>query len=138
MDKQRENSALLIAACIVAAIVILEETFFRAETTIPLRRPSHRGFPPRRLVPLPRCLEGHKPARCVPVYISQPGRIVRVGVHEKAGLPQDLVLYCARHDFGTYVLNRTGNLKVVMQAMGHADVPTAMKYQHPSWRWCAR
>ncbi len=54
-----------------------------------------------------------------------------VAARKKAGLPEDLVLYCARHDFGTYVLNVTGNLKLVMDTMGHADVPTAMKYQHP-------
>ena len=49
----------------------------------------------------------------------------------KAGLPQNLVLYCGRHDFGTRVLKKTGNLKLVMQTMGHVDVKTAMKYQHP-------
>ena len=27
---------------------------------------------------------------------------------------QDLVLYCGRHDFGTRVLAKTGNLKAVM------------------------
>jgi integrase len=54
-----------------------------------------------------------------------------VAARKRAGLPQELVLYCARHDFGTYVLQRTGNLKLVMDSMGHADVPTALKYQHP-------
>jgi integrase len=49
----------------------------------------------------------------------------------KAGLPKKLVLYCGRHDFGTRVLKKTGNLKLVMQTMGHVDVKTAMKYQHP-------
>jgi len=49
----------------------------------------------------------------------------------KAGLPKGLVLYCGRHDFGTRVLKKTGNLKLVMQTMGHVDVKTAMKYQHP-------
>jgi len=49
----------------------------------------------------------------------------------KAGLPEDLVLYCGRHDFGTRVLKKTGNLKLVMQTMGQKDVKTAMKYQHP-------
>jgi integrase len=50
---------------------------------------------------------------------------------EKAGLPKKLVLYCGRHDFGTRILENTGNLKLVMSAMGHVDVKTAMKYQHP-------
>jgi site-specific recombinase XerD len=49
----------------------------------------------------------------------------------KAGLAKDLVLYCGRHDFGTRVLNHTGNLAAVMTTMGHKDVRTAMQYQHP-------
>jgi len=49
----------------------------------------------------------------------------------EAGLPTALVLYCARHDYGTRVLMRTGNLAAVMKTMGHRDVKTAMHYQHP-------
>jgi len=49
----------------------------------------------------------------------------------KAGLPDDLVLYCGRHDYGTRILKRTGNLAAVMRTMGHRDVKTAMQYQHP-------
>jgi len=48
-----------------------------------------------------------------------------------AGLPKALVLYCARHDFGSYVMRKTGNLKAVMDAMGHSSVSVAMNYQHP-------
>ena len=50
---------------------------------------------------------------------------------EQAGLPNNLVLYCGRHDFGTVITARTGNLKAVMKVMGHRDVKTAMRYQHP-------
>jgi integrase len=49
----------------------------------------------------------------------------------KAGLPTEMVLYCARHDYGTRILMRTGNLAAVMRTMGHRDVRTAMHYQHP-------
>jgi site-specific recombinase XerD len=49
----------------------------------------------------------------------------------EASLPKDLVLYCARHDYGTRVLMRTGNLAAVMKIMGHRHVKTAMHYQHP-------
>ena len=38
---------------------------------------------------------------------------------------------CARHAFGTTVYEETGNLAVVMKVMGHADVRTSMRYQHP-------
>ena len=47
------------------------------------------------------------------------------------GNGRELVLYCARHDFGSFVLAKTGNLKAVMNAMGHGDVRSAMVYQHP-------
>jgi site-specific recombinase XerD len=49
----------------------------------------------------------------------------------KAGLPEELVLYCSRHDYGTRVLTNTGNLAAVMKTMGHKEVKTAMQYQHP-------
>jgi integrase len=49
----------------------------------------------------------------------------------RAGLPEELVLYCGRHDYGTRILKRTGNLAAVMRTMGHRDVKTAMQYQHP-------
>jgi site-specific recombinase XerC len=45
--------------------------------------------------------------------------------------PKDLVLYCGRHDYGTRILKRTGNLAAVMRTMGHKDVKTATQYQHP-------
>ena len=41
---------------------------------------------------------------------------------QQAGLPKGLVLYCARHDYGTRVLMRTGTLAAVMRTMGHRDV----------------
>ena len=48
-----------------------------------------------------------------------------------AGLPEWLVLYHARHAFGTYILAQTGNPALVRDAMGHADARTMMIYQHP-------
>jgi len=50
---------------------------------------------------------------------------------QQANLPKALVLYCARHDYGTRVLMCTGNLAAVMKTMGHRDVKTALHYQHP-------
>lgn len=48
-----------------------------------------------------------------------------------AGLPKNLMLYSARHDFGTRVLQKTGNLAAVMRVMGHSHPRIAMHYQHP-------
>jgi len=49
----------------------------------------------------------------------------------KAALPSHAVLYCARHTFGTRVYQETGNLKATMNVMGHGDISTTMRYQHP-------
>jgi integrase len=54
-----------------------------------------------------------------------------VRARKRVGLPKDLVIYCARHDFGSFVLAKTGNLKAVMNTMGHSDVKSAMVYRHP-------
>jgi integrase len=67
---------------------------------------------------------------------SSAGHLTTVGklyreARDRAGLPKDLVLYCGRHDYGTRVLRETGNLAAVMKTMGHKDVRTAMRYQHP-------
>lgn len=48
-----------------------------------------------------------------------------------AKLPTELVMYCGRHDFGTEMMQRTGNLPLVMKAMGQRSVKAALKYQHP-------
>jgi integrase len=49
----------------------------------------------------------------------------------EAGLPFGLKLYCGRHDFGTQMLQRTGNLALVMKVMGQVSTKAAMQYQHP-------
>ncbi len=40
------------------------------------------------------------------------------------------MLYCARHDYGSFVLSKTGNLKVVMDPMDQRDYRAALNYQH--------
>jgi integrase len=49
---------------------------------------------------------------------------------KQAGLPKDLVPYCARHDYGTQMYRQTKNLIAVMRVMGHASLNTTMRYQH--------
>lgn len=49
----------------------------------------------------------------------------------EAGLPRWLVLYHARHAFGTYAMEQTKNPALVRDVMGHADLRTTMIYQHP-------
>ncbi len=59
--------------------------------------------------------------------IEKPFRKAR----EDAKLPKELVLYSARHSFATDLLDRTGNLKLVMDVLGHESVTTTQKYLHP-------
>ena len=98
----------------------------------------------RRLVPMSRRVVEILHARCstrtegwvFPSRRSASGHLCSIDrlfreARQQAGLPKELVLYCARHDYGTRVLVRTGNLAAVMRTMGHRDVRTAMRYQHP-------
>src|ERR1700693_1496593 len=47
-----------------------------------------------------------------------------------AGIPQSVVLYCARHRFSTDAMEGTGNVMAVMDAMGHGSVNTTRIYTH--------
>lgn len=51
-------------------------------------------------------------------------------VKRAAKLPAGLVMYCTRHTFGTD-LAELGNPKLTMTAMGHTDIKTSARYQHP-------
>lgn len=48
-----------------------------------------------------------------------------------AGIPDSIVLYCARHRFSTDAMDATGNIMAVMDAMGHERVDTLRIYNHP-------
>ena len=47
------------------------------------------------------------------------------------GLPEELTMYCARHTYGTAVMEDTGDPSLVMETMGHADLKTTKVYLHP-------
>lgn len=51
-----------------------------------------------------------------------------------AGLPEDLVLYSARHSFATDMLDKTGNLVLVGNMLGHRSVTTTQRYLHPQMK----
>lgn len=62
--------------------------------------------------------------------IEKPFREAR----KAAKLPRELVIYSARHSFATDLLDRTGNLKLVMDVLGHESVTTTQKYLHPAFK----
>ncbi len=53
-------------------------------------------------------------------------------VRTDVGLSKEIVLYSGRHSFATKVMGATGDLALVMRALGHSNAQTAMIYQHPS------
>lgn len=50
---------------------------------------------------------------------------------DAAGLSKKLVMYSARHTFGTDLAAHTGNQKLLMETMGHTELKTSGRYQHP-------
>jgi len=53
------------------------------------------------------------------------------------GLPEDLVLYTARHTFATDMLDKTGNLALVQKILGHESITTTQRYLHPQLKGIA-
>lgn len=86
------------------------------------RRHVLQGLPRQGWVfPHPRSRSGHRSS------IGNEFRAAR----KKAGLPRELVLYCARHDAGTNFMMITGNPKLVQDLLGHSDIGTTARYVHP-------
>jgi integrase len=46
-------------------------------------------------------------------------------------LPDELVMYCGRHTYGTGVIEETGDPYLVSSTMGHADLRATRPYMHP-------
>jgi integrase/recombinase XerD len=76
-----------------------------------------------------RSKSGHKSHTA----IEKPFRNLR----RKLKLDPDLVLYSGRHTFATDMLDRTGNLKLVGDLLGHASLVTTARYLHPSLKGVA-
>jgi integrase len=104
--------------------------------------PRSKSRKSRRFVPLSdrvrAALEGRsKSSRFVfPSDRSRSGHIETVQkqfarAKKLAGLPDPVVLYCARHRFSTDAMDGTGNLMAVMDVMGHSRPDVTRLYQHP-------
>jgi site-specific recombinase XerD len=48
----------------------------------------------------------------------------------RAGLDRKLVPYSARHTYGTYTMEKSGNVFAVAKSMGHVDLKSMEPYQH--------
>jgi integrase len=74
---------------------------------------------------------------CVFPSDSKPGHVTTVAkafeeARTEAKLSKEFKLYRARHTLATNVMGATGDLSLVMRALGHTNAQTAMIYQHPS------
>lgn len=49
----------------------------------------------------------------------------------RAGVSPDVDLYCARHTFGTDVMYATKDPFLTMRILGHTELSTTARYQHP-------
>jgi len=137
-------------------LIIIQDTGLRPEEVFRIRienidwnrmvifNPHGKTRASRRYVPISRRMLDLLALRCAgkkagwlfPSLRAASGHLTTVAkqfrdARRKAGLPESLVLYCARHTFGTAVYEATGNLAMVMKVMGHTDARTAMQYQHP-------
>ncbi|MGA7892071.1 MAG: tyrosine-type recombinase/integrase [Candidatus Sulfotelmatobacter sp.] len=137
-------------------LIVIQDTGMRPDEVFRIRienidwsrrlifNPSGKTKAARRHVPISERMLGLLLIRCsekregwlFPSRRAKGGHITTVAkqfrdARSKAGLPKSLVLYCARHTFGTATYGATGNLAMVMKVMGHRGTRTAMHYQHP-------
>ena len=49
---------------------------------------------------------------------------------ERAGIDKKVVPYSARHTYGTYTMEKSGNAFAVAKSMGHVDLKSMEPYQH--------
>src|SRR5689334_10639167 len=72
-----------------------------------------------------------------PIFLSPAGKAWRVPnlsrsysrLRNLAGLPQDLVLYLARHECGTKICREKG-IEYARRLPGHANISTTQRYMH--------
>ena len=73
-----------------------------------------------------RCA-GHREGWVFPSQGSQAGHMKSLNIafrslRRRLGLSEKLVLYCARHTYGSYTVEATGNIFAVADSMGHVDL----------------
>lgn len=49
---------------------------------------------------------------------------------DRAGLDSRVVTYSARHNYGMYTMEKSGNAFAVAKSMGHVDLKSMEPYQH--------
>ena len=73
-----------------------------------------------------------------PIFRDERGQRWTVGklsgiysqTRNRLGLSKELVLYCARHEHGTYVC-QTHGIHAAQHSLGHRSITTTQRYVHP-------
>jgi integrase len=105
--------------------------------------PHGKTLKSRRFVPISERMAELLAVRCgerkegwvFPSARSKSGHIETIAkgfqaLRTRAGVSSKVVLYSARHTYGSYALAATGNLFAVAASMGHVDTKSMEPYQH--------
>ena len=106
--------------------------------------PHDKTAKSRRFVPMSQRMKDVLEARCgkqkdgwvFPSDRSKSGHLNSIAVgfralRERVRVSNKIVPYSARHTYGSFTMEATGNVFAVADSMGHVDVQSMKPYQHP-------
>ena len=148
LRQQREQAWLVM--------VILQDTGMRPDEVFPLRVdqidrlrsriwiPTGKTSNARRFVPMSDRMRKMLDLHCgdrtegwvFPSPRSKSGHLTSIAkgfraARVRSNIDSRVVPYSARHTYGTFTMEQTGNQFAVSKSMGHADVKSMEPYQHP-------
>ena len=137
-------------------LVIAQDTGMRPKEILRMRiehidwdnrriwNPHGKTAKSRRFVPMSQRMKDVLEARCgkqkdgwvFPSDRSKSGHLNSIAVgfralRERVGVSNKIVPYSARHTYGSFTMEATGNIFAVADSMGHVDVQSMKPYQHP-------
>ena len=137
-------------------LVIAQDTGMRPKEILRMRiehidwdnrriwNPHGKTAKSRRFVPMSHRMKDVLEARCgkqkdgwvFPSDRSKSGHLNSIAVgfralRERVGVSNKIVPYSARHTYGSFTMEATGNIFAVADSMGHVDVQSMKPYQHP-------
>lgn len=80
---------------------------------------------------------GRREGWVFPSRRSKSGHLTSIAVgfraaRKRGAIDPGVVPYCARHTYGTYAMEQTGNVFAVSKSMGHGSIRSMEPYQHPN------
>jgi len=136
-------------------LVIAQDTGMRPKEILRMRiehidwanrriwNPHGKTVKSRRFVPMSERMKDALESRCdkqkegwvFPSDRSKTGHLNSIAVgfrslRERVGVSNKIVPYSARHTYGSFTMEATGNIFAVADSMGHVDVQSMKPYQH--------